>query len=68
MANLFISIVSESSRPVPDDCREKITSLVLQFDRPFLAAELLRLMLDNLEDPVNGLENIIRMAEVTMNA
>jgi hypothetical protein len=67
MANSFISIISESGRPVPDDCREKITSLVLLFDRPLIAAEVLRVMLENLEDPVNGLENAIRMAEVTMN-
>jgi len=51
-----------------DGYREKVTKLVLLFDKPLLAGEVLGAMLENLDDPTEGLEDAIRMAEVAMGA
>jgi len=68
IGNLFVTIVGDSGRAIPADCMEKIAQLVLLFDKPLVAAEVLKAMLKNLDDPIEGLQNAIRMAEVTMNA
>ena len=45
-----------------------IAKLVLLFDKPLLAVDIVRNMLDNLDDPKAALQSILRMAEVAMNA
>jgi hypothetical protein len=68
LGNRFVSDVRELGRPIPDDCKENVAKLVLLFDKPLVASPVLTAMLKNLDDPIEGLGNAIRMAEVTMNA
>jgi hypothetical protein len=68
LINIFNSRVGEVSQSDRNESAEMIAKLVLLFDKPLLAVDIVRNMLDNLDDPKAALQSILRMAEVAMNA
>jgi hypothetical protein len=71
LTDLFMSqLAKRGKRAVYDreGYRERITKIVLVFEKPLVAAEVLGSMLENLDDPTEGLEDAVRMAELTMGA
>jgi len=67
LGTFFLSVARETGRTIPHDCSENIAKLVLLFERPLVASVIFRAMVKNLDDPIDALEDAIRMAELKMN-
>jgi hypothetical protein len=68
LTDRFLSELGESARHDRDWYWEQVGKLVLVFDRPLLASFVVDRILRDLDDPTEGLEMAIRMAEVGMNS
>jgi hypothetical protein len=68
LASDFLRLARRPGMPLPDNCVENIAKLVLSLEKPFMASLILKIMLDDLNHPLDALDDCIRMAELKMGA
>jgi hypothetical protein len=68
LGDSLASLISKSEHQLPEDVKEKVAKLILLFEKPLIASTILQVMIESCNDPLEALDNAIRMAEVAMNS